>query len=61
MSRFENGRSRLALSAGPFANALESTGYLDRGEPAPGVTIAVGTGSQRRRAFRPDAVWEGES
>ncbi len=61
MSEFEKGRPGTAIGRGPFANLLEATGYLDRGEPAPGVTISPEANGQRRGAFRPDAVWRGES
>jgi hypothetical protein len=61
MSLRDTGGAHALLSAGPFADALESTGYLDQGEAAPGVTISPKTERRRRREFHPDAVWKGDS
>src|SRR6185437_5489264 len=41
---------------------LEATGYLDDGQPAPGVRVDDGARTSRRsRSFVPDALWRGSS
>lgn len=48
------------MSAEPLRRVLEATGYLDDGEPAPGVRLGVDAQSARRgRRLAPDALWRG--
>lgn len=46
----------------PLLQVLEATGYLAKGEPAPGVRLGPAAGFARHgRVFRPDASWRGPS
>lgn len=50
------------MSADPLRRILEATGYLDAGEPAPGVRLGVDAQKSRRgRDFSPDALWRGQT
>jgi len=44
----------------PLQRVLEATGYINDGEPAPGVRLGADAQSLRRgRQFAPDALWRG--
>lgn len=48
--------------AQPLYDVLEATGYLDAGDPVPGVSLERDARNARRaRNFQPDAVWRGQS
>ena len=50
------------MTAQPFYDVLEATGYLGGGEPAPGVSLEQDARNARRsRNFEPDAMWRGRS
>lgn len=50
------------MTTQPFHDVLEATGYLDAGDPAPGVSLERDARDARRaRNFQPDAVWRGQS
>ena len=48
------------MTDGTLLRVLEATGYLNEGEPAPGVRLGLDAQRvRRRRRFEPDALWQG--